>query len=987
MANAQQHLNGKVYQNIVNDGLARVHLGDVHYHEPHIDGQIKSSICEGLSFLHMERRRDDIAEAEDGTWASNDTYGARSSDRTALPRQLLFSWLGEDNSSDQKLFWIFGKPASGKSVFMKDLRNANRTLLTLRNWAGDATLVILEHYFWVAGGSLQSSWLGMLRNLLHQCLLALSAADHMILLKRVFGERWMMGRHTSWSTAELTNVLRQILSNSTLRVAIFLDGLDECMPQENLEKHMEYLSSICAWPNTKLCVSSRPWPAFSRSRQASHRIYLEELSHRDMWKFVAVSLTRAEASQSNCSDFRDRSEPATRLIDQIVDQAEGVFLWTKLVVRALRSELRKRRNFASLQRVLAIFPADLEHYYRDLIWDRVPGIKVNLTDTACALFIALNLDPEHGRFIPYFLLSQDNLDVEFRLDENWPKWYTPEYARALAEQTSSFLAETCGDILALRSNSGAHRLDGRVQFTHRTMLDFFGSSEMVQFIAENVPSHFHEAQFKNSINFRTASSMFLMHDMRCAEIQRLLNDITLYVRQQSQLTDRMAQFVSDSEDLAILHLENHCTCLGLWHRPGMLPLNSWSLGLYRHGYAALRRWPHLALDMLADFTFLGNDTPFSASYGIPLDAAIMSCPGADFDAIVVPLIRRLLEIGCDPNASYHTVAGAPHTIWGTFLARWRQRTRDGKPFQHSRAMAAVATLLIEHGASTWLSTCITEHAYPLDLESPNASACRWVTFKDVLRECTPAHRQSRILRAAHHFSHSSKLNFTHRKQKLLAFLSFADSSPHCSWDCTPSVQFVHGWINNLHVTVPCDPPPQKELKEAPVTLCKLCRRSMSTTAVFICLDCAGFPIMCIDCACARTSAHCGHYALRSSPAVFEVRNMLAHIHQLLDVIREWLSKCVERDGVAVISPRTSLEDRHLKSYNEVHLSEKSRWKGYSGRYYNSCDSNCCSFVVLDPEMQEGEEGSLKKSVHSAQKPFPNVFMAHPFQPTYYLDNI
>ncbi len=63
-------------------------------------------------------------------------------------------------------------------------------------------------------------------------------------------------------------------------------------------------------------------------------------------------LSRQKAENEGCG-FSD-------LISNLIDQAEGVFLWLKLVVKELLNATREGATLAELWKVLASFPKELE---------------------------------------------------------------------------------------------------------------------------------------------------------------------------------------------------------------------------------------------------------------------------------------------------------------------------------------------------------------------------------------------------------------------------------------------------------------------------------------------------------------------------------------------------------------------------------------------------------------------------------------------------
>lgn len=68
------------------------------------------------------------------------------------------TWL----ESRDKIFWISGKPGSGKSALMKFIANHDRTRACLKKKWGAQRVVIASYYFWSAGTPMQKSFKGLL---------------------------------------------------------------------------------------------------------------------------------------------------------------------------------------------------------------------------------------------------------------------------------------------------------------------------------------------------------------------------------------------------------------------------------------------------------------------------------------------------------------------------------------------------------------------------------------------------------------------------------------------------------------------------------------------------------------------------------------------------------------------------------------------------------------------------------------------------------
>ncbi|KAM0250516.1 hypothetical protein ACHAQJ_008607 [Trichoderma viride] len=78
----------------------------------------------------------------------------------------LIDWLQKGDG----IFWISGRPGSGKSTFMKFLHNDNRTSRLLRGWRRMSEHVQANFFFHYRGNLIQKSFEGLLRGILSQIL-------------------------------------------------------------------------------------------------------------------------------------------------------------------------------------------------------------------------------------------------------------------------------------------------------------------------------------------------------------------------------------------------------------------------------------------------------------------------------------------------------------------------------------------------------------------------------------------------------------------------------------------------------------------------------------------------------------------------------------------------------------------------------------------------------------------------------------------------
>ncbi|KAH7123329.1 hypothetical protein B0J13DRAFT_680038 [Dactylonectria estremocensis] len=76
-------------------------------------------------------------------------------------------WL---QKTDDSVYWITGKPGSGKSTLMKYIYQNPQLRTNLENYAGDLPLMLGGFFFWNPGSESERSQGGLVRTMLRECL-------------------------------------------------------------------------------------------------------------------------------------------------------------------------------------------------------------------------------------------------------------------------------------------------------------------------------------------------------------------------------------------------------------------------------------------------------------------------------------------------------------------------------------------------------------------------------------------------------------------------------------------------------------------------------------------------------------------------------------------------------------------------------------------------------------------------------------------------
>lgn len=203
---------------------------------------------------------------------------------------------------------------------------------------------------------------GLLRSLLYSALLGFSRSDvpdKLEAINIICAPRSQIDAHSAWSRSKLKDMLTSLTRVSGVKFFFLVDALDECEPQDNLGDLATEILWMSRLSNVKLCVSHRPWDVFLRKFEHASILYLDRLTLRDMEKYVRDRLTGVEADVGRHSNFQEQTQPAEKLVRDLANAAEGVFLWTELITKAICSEMRKGNELSNSLRSWPIFPLTL----------------------------------------------------------------------------------------------------------------------------------------------------------------------------------------------------------------------------------------------------------------------------------------------------------------------------------------------------------------------------------------------------------------------------------------------------------------------------------------------------------------------------------------------------------------------------------------------------------------------------------------------------
>lgn len=418
-------------------------------------------IIQSLCFPTILQREEYIKEAHPATfdWLFENSQGLTHSGIETT----ILDWLRSGNG----IYWISGKAGSGKSTLMKFFYNHKKTLRALEAWAEAAgkQLLTASFFFWNAGTHMQKSQQGLLQTLLYN-ILRLAPA----LVSSICASHWQDSEQAelAWTRRGLLEAFDNLREQRMgARFCFFIDGLDEYDGDHT--EVIEIMNILTSSDAIKICFSSRPWVVFEKAYGVNSGLKLKvhELTRVDITRFVTDEL--AEGAEFQRLRFTDRRYKD--LVLEIVDKADGVFLWVFLVVRSLRRGLTNQDTIAELQQRLRVLPAELEEFFQHTL-DSVEKVYRHQAARLYQMRLCAP-GPLTAMDVSYFAEQEPDFAL---LKEEITSW-NKAYIRERCDSTQTRVMARCADLLEFSA-------DDKLHFLHRTVKDFLETKD-VQILLTN----------------------------------------------------------------------------------------------------------------------------------------------------------------------------------------------------------------------------------------------------------------------------------------------------------------------------------------------------------------------------------------------------------------------------------------------------------------------------------------------------------------------
>ncbi|RYP07352.1 hypothetical protein DL764_002568 [Monosporascus ibericus] len=366
--------------------------------------EIKERVLSTLWFREMNERENTIEEPSYETvkWVFSEEPLANGEKRRFA------EWL----KSDQSVFWVSGKPGSGKSTLMKFLFGDSRTTEHLEKWK--TPVQICRFFFFELGANaLQKQLRGCCRTLLHQIL-----DGNPTILETLLQRRPELSKKLSehdWSLGELSGVLQECLSLGDSAFCLFLDGLDEIVSEER-DAIVKLVGSLGRIPTVK------------------------DLTHNAIRTYVEDRL------KEHVDYLHAPDKDYQQFLSNLAWRSEGVFLWAAIAIKDLLRSMHNLDTWPMLCKQLEEFPPSLNGLYKQM-WNKQNEDWPRFKEQAAEIFwLVLNLRglALFGE-LEYLIATHQELRQELQRLVTTQGYYSSEDEMRISETYEAWLsARSCG---------------------------------------------------------------------------------------------------------------------------------------------------------------------------------------------------------------------------------------------------------------------------------------------------------------------------------------------------------------------------------------------------------------------------------------------------------------------------------------------------------------------------------------------------------------
>ncbi|KAG7116091.1 hypothetical protein HYQ44_007244 [Verticillium longisporum] len=283
----------------------------------------------------------------------------------------------------------------------------------------------------------------------------------------------------------LEKLLRLLIDQNVMNLdlIIFFDALDEFDGNHHMiSRFLKGLvqASPTSTTRVKVCFSSRPWEDLKDHFSHYPSISLQEHTKRDVEGFTIGSLAGLRETKPIVDEF----------IPEILARANGVFLWVKLVVAQLASTIAQHgadTTRAQLRKTLQELPDDLDEFYR-LIIRRIAEPNPRRTFALLELLLRHDGPAPTASHVRDAVLVSGSTTLQEAQDELEAVYGDRVSDESTRQKIRNDIASWGGGLVEIKTRAG---LDWP-QLLHQTVLEFTKSLEFKKLVLSHLAGLVHE---------------------------------------------------------------------------------------------------------------------------------------------------------------------------------------------------------------------------------------------------------------------------------------------------------------------------------------------------------------------------------------------------------------------------------------------------------------------------------------------------------------
>ncbi|KAK4186931.1 hypothetical protein QBC35DRAFT_474964 [Podospora australis] len=379
-----------------------------------------------------------------------------------VAREKFANWL----TCDGGIFHITGKFGAGKSTLMQFLYDHPQTQARLEEWPGERTLVKVNYFFSTVIGGPQQRLGGLFRTILHD----------------------ILARYPQMTTENLRapTCASAFSSTDSMNSGTLMEAIMPISSNYFILGHQQ--------PDRTL---NFVWPAERRSHSMRSSlemtVRIHDLTRYDMERYVEERLRRI-------SDDGIRNE----LISQIPEKAQGIFLWTHLVVREIREDIDASGgadiDFHTLDRfpsglkpLLDMTVASITVRYRKkayltfAIMSAIVDVDIRLSPVQLSFLSEYLQDPEFGYTIKISGWWARSWDSDAKARYSYDELRTDQAVRQVRAWCKGLVETIYVDeqpVTEKRPGDAVKVLIPWLAFAHRSVSEYFQESSRMQSLSE-----------------------------------------------------------------------------------------------------------------------------------------------------------------------------------------------------------------------------------------------------------------------------------------------------------------------------------------------------------------------------------------------------------------------------------------------------------------------------------------------------------------------